>query len=524
MSWGAIIVGVVGAGATAYSANKQKKAAEAAAKQGSSSNQTTTTTPWNPIRGDLDAIMAGARNQYANPGKIPKPVGSKYEASPEYTRLLGLLGDRAEAGGSSLLQSGSSAMQGALGDQFMNNPFYGALAGTLGQGSTGTDLLRDFITGGAPEGYTPGLGYDVRTGGPPGAQEGVGRGVGGQRGTRAGGGTGLNLAAFQRPAGGNQGGLFGENIGEFLDWQEVGPETQALLDIMQRESGEDQARSVADLESRMAGAGRLGGGAWAAARGQVAEQGAQEAEAARSGLLYQDLGARRNAALEALGLLNQRDLGEMSINASQASAAGSAATAREIAQMEQEARMRGLDIEEMLGTRGMDLQGIDRLMGNEEYRLGLGGELAGMFGSERNQMLSLIPGMEEASLAPFGMALEGYGQIDQGRAAASARNASARNAYNQQVYEQPGRTLDDYMSRILALSDRYSTTSGAGTAHSPAPYTPNPYLTGAMTGLGAFASIYGNQQPAARQPTPNYNAPQGSGFQTGDPTYWNYGR
>lgn len=495
MSWVAVAVGVGSAAVSAYGAREQRKAGERASQQGSSTNQTTTTTPWDPIRGDLDTILGGARNLYANPGKIPKPVGGSYKVNPERERLLGLLGDRAEAGGSPLLQAGSSAMQGALGDPFMNNPFYGALAGTLGQGSTGTDLLRNFITGGGPEGYTPGLGYDVRTGGPPGAQEGAGRGVGGQRGTRAGGGTGLNLAAYARPAGssGGAGGLFNENIGEFLDWQDVGPETRALIDIMQRESGEDSARAVADLESRMAGAGRLGGGAWAAARGQVAEQSAQEAEAARSGLLYQDLSGRRNAALEALGLLNQRDLGEMSINASQASAAGSAATAREIAQMEQEARMRGLDIQEMLGTRGMDLQGIDRLLGNEEYRLGLGGELAGMFGAERNAMLGLIPGMEEASLAPFGMALEGYGQIDQGRAAASARNAAARNTYNQQVYEQPGRTLDDFMSRILALSDRFSTTTGAGTSHAPAPYTPNPYLTGAMSGLGAFASIYGNQ-------------------------------
>lgn len=537
MSWVAVAVAGGTALVGAYSANRQASAARDASRQ-SNQPQWNQTVPWDRTQGDISTILEGIRGQYAS-GIPQMPTQRGGKPSAQTNEAMEYLRGRA-LGGDQLTGSASDWLQGSLSDPYGGNAITGEVMGNLRGGSPWEGMLANFAsqdptrgyTPGAgyqqpPAGYTPGLGYDARTGGP--AEGGANPRESAARSRLSG------FLSMPRPAQPSGQGLVPENLRHFFeDWEGVPPETQALLDIMQRESAEDEARAVADFEARAEGAGRLGSGAWAAGRGAVAEQLAQERESGRAGLLAGDLNERRQAALAALGLLNDRDMAEMSNATAMAAAGGAAGNARYTADLEHQAAMRGMDIQEMLGSRGLDLQellgmreqnlagvtaGLDNSYRNNALMAGLSGDLNAL----RMGSMGAVPGLTEASYAGLDRYLPGLQRQDANSAAAANRNAMIQ--YQNQLL--PRQNLDEYMERILALNDRFASTQG--TYGNPitsymGPSTRDATIMGAIGGFlqGGGANLLSSGQTTAGAPASSSRL--GSGFETGSAATDLYGR
>lgn len=439
---------------------------------GGTSSQSSQTTPWGPIAPDLEAILAAARQQFGTPinYRTGGGGGGGNVASSETQALLALLGQQAR-GGTPLLNAANSAAIGGLGDPYAGNALTGQWNDLLQQSMTpgrAGDAIYSLLGAGTP-GYTPGVGYDARTGGP------------------GGGSGGSNFAGFAGGGGGAGGAIgpsiYDEYIRQYLDLGE-NPHTQEMIDNFQREAEEDYLRSLGPATGALESAGRLGSGFHQQVLSLLGEEYNEANQAQIAQLLAGDLSERRQLGLGALGIQNTRDISGAEIAAQRDATSAAAGAAASSTQLQRDLGMRGLDIEEMLGLRGQNLGALGGLLGFEQNVLGMGTGLAGQLGSQQLGLMSLIPGLSEAGFGAMDRALPANLQLDQMRG--QERSRAQQNAVRQQM--EPGQRLDDYMRRILGLSDRFSPTQGE--ARQPSPYG-DPTTAAVLGLLGGGLAAWG---------------------------------
>lgn len=468
----------------------------AASKGGGPTNSVSTTTPHPALYDDIfgeGGILSGARDLYQGGGKAPRA-----NLPGESQALIDYLMGQTTGGPSPLVQSGSAATQRLLDDPYASNPFLQMLSQGSQGGGGAQGAIMQFLSGNgselgggsyqsptSPQGYTPGLGYNARTGyNPTTGQTGGGGGGGG-------GGSYYRPASTAAPAASS--GLFDQNIEQFLNYKDISPETQAVLDAQQKEGNENYLLARGELSAEAEGLGRFGGSDYRGDQDQLFRRHEQNMNAAQAATLERDLVERRNAALSAMGLISERDLTREQIAAqkqiaAQAAASASASAARAVqAQLELGHRGfdieemlggRGLDIQEMLGLRGQNLDALSLLSGNQNASLDRLSGAAGTLGSIQLGALGTLPGTEGAQYQGLEYLLPLLGQKTQ----LNAQNASA-------AARAPGQNLDDFMQRILALSDRFSTRTG--TTEGPAPYTPSLWSSVGTGALGGYLAGQG---------------------------------
>lgn len=367
--------------------------------------------------------------------------------------------------------------QALLGGSMANNPWmsnlYGNVAGV--NMNEGTDMLRDFLSGGPTMGggRSGGSGAWV-----PGGQGGYGGG---------GGGGGYHSS---RSSGGEIGDTFdedtkfGEQAGYFFDDARLDPANdptlQPMIDAIQRESEESFWGSMQDLQMQLEGAGQFGGSFYQA----MMNRGREEYNEAIQATLAQQYQAARETALqkkmEALALLNNRDIAAAQIAAQEAAAAGAAASNAEAiaAQLE-------------IANKQMQLQGIGMMLDVGKFGLGLQGDMASLM--QQSQLQAMQTGLGYGQLgmmgydsaANFGQlglgALGGMADIYQGRIA----EANAMDRFNQQLAWQQQQYRDQAPFNMLnnLINSMRGLNEMGGYGMQPT-YIPQPQAPYQMPGYG----------------------------------------
>lgn len=268
------------------------------------------------------------------------------------------------------------------------------------------------------------------------------------------------------------------------------PTIQPMIDALQRESEETYWRSVRDLTDQMEGAGRFGGSLYQAMRGQAGE----EYNEALQGTMAQQYQAAREAALarqmEALGLVNTRDISQAQINAQleaaamQAREAAASRSAASAAQRDAN-RLNAINMMMNAGQFGMTMGGnMAQLMSQNQLgagQLGLGFGQLGLQGYDTS-----------ANFGQLGMgAMQNLGNI-YGDAAANRLNqqrlAEEQRRYNDQA---PVRDITNLIDIMRGLNDlggyNYQQPFVPGSA-GPAPegFNWGDLLGAGINGLGAL--------------------------------------
>ena len=332
-----------------------------------------------------------------------------------------------------------------------------------------------------------------------GGQGGGGYGGGGGITYRGGGGgsySGGSSGGGQVPdATGN--GLFGQEVRKIFDQQANEQVLSDLIASMNRDAEAAHWAGLRDMDAQMQGSGRLGSSYYNL--GRMGAQGALDdaVAGASAGVRYQDLDARRNQILAALGQVNQRDIAAMQDATANAGINASSGAA-----------MAGLDLQRELGLRGQDLQALSTLMNADLTGLGLMGGLADLRSQDYQGGLGNLSGLSQMGLADLQLGLSGasgFGNFIQGmdannvnryqadqslRAAQAAAGASnARLRFDQQRYNDglAQQRINDYLGTIMGIGgmggmNQNSTTQpGAGI---------NPWGAAIMGGLGGAAAFY----------------------------------
>lgn len=358
--------------------------------------------------------------------------------APDYGGV-GLMNQAGQAGlnfdQNPLAQANLSALGQVTGNQGMSgmagyNPMAEQLAQAVGGSSMGrpNQLLEQFI----------GQGYGAQA--PGGSLGGSSFSGGGGGGFIGGGGGGGGAGGIVPDASGN--GLFGTQVRKIFDEQ---ANEQVLSDLISASSNDAMSAhwaALADLDASSQQGGRLGGSYYNQLRGN--QQGALDDAIAgmSAGVRYQDLDARRQAVLQALGQVNTRDISAMGdmtqragINASSRAAAGQTAAQRYSA-----------ELAHALGLRGQDLSAIGMMSGNEQFGLGTMGQLAGLRSGDFAGALSGLGGLSTLGMQGVGLGLGagqalgnyqlglgGLGQSDAARRSAAANRAASapQDALNQ---------------------------------------------------------------------------------------------
>ena len=436
------------------------------------------------------------------PARAPGPDVSSPDAIFRQTAAAGL-----QAGNDPTTQAAQAAVQNILASQAAGaknggtgfagyNPIDDTLTKQLqGQvsSSQASNLLNQFLAssgydttgtgggGGSAGGLTPGQiaaearGYTYSSGG--GASSPVGMG------------------GVVPDATGD--GVFGSNIKALLSGQTDQADLQALLDKSNKDAMQQYWQMAAQQDAAAQGGGRYGGSQAEYDKTLGEKTAMAEIAGKESATRYQDYNDQRAAALQALGLVNTRDLGAMSdatnraqiaaqLAASSGSAASAAATAR----------------------RGQDLNAIQSILQNQQFGenqlAGLGGQLSG----DESAAIGHAPGL--ASVAAQGLSeanTAGSGMIAQENAGTAARSvnqqgALARAGMNLNLAEynagSPQSSVNNYLATILRIGGMggTSTVQGqnvvAGAGISPTGAALTGALGGAAQGYGLYnAATYG---------------------------------
>jgi hypothetical protein len=250
-------------------------------------------------------------------------------------------------------------------------------------------------------------------------------------------------------------GTFQTYLRQMMDEGANEEEIAGVLDSMRGDRERELYSSIADVQAAAAGAGRSGGD-WEAAResdarGQMLNKFGQLSAQLR----YGDLEARRQAKVELLGLLNNRDIAAMMDATNRAgisASAGSAAAANATA--------------EKLGLRAQDLQAIMGVMEGSQFGLDQLLRMGGQLSSDRMGSLGMIPAFEGLGLAGQQNALgaaRGLADIDAREAAARARAGSNRQNAALMQSEAQQRMLNDYLRTVLGIGGMGGTSTTQGT-------------------------------------------------------------
>jgi len=347
----------------------------------------------------------------------------------------------------------------------------------------GLDYLDDYLGGGSGGGQGSG-----------GSGSGPGSGGGGPRGvsssgrtSTSGGGSGVRDSTVGQ-------GFFSKHINELFDPSRLDPANdptmQPMVDAIQREAEKGYWRSATDLANQAEGAGRYGGGLYQGMR----EQGNETYNNALQSTLAQQYSAARNAALqrqmEALGLVNTRDISDGQIRAQRDAASMSANAASQSAKYGYDAEM-----------DSHRLQAMQMMLGAGQFGMQMGGNMAELM--QNGQIAANQIGQGWAQIGQ-----QGYNQAGQfGQLGLSGLNtlggiygdAASQRARQQQLAEQQrqwnegaqSREMNDMIRMMTGLSDMSGANDYPGympdsTGAAPEGFNWEDILGGGLAGAGTY--------------------------------------
>lgn len=332
-------------------------------------------------------------------------------------------------------------------------------------------------------------------------------GLGGGQSRRSGGGGGGYRGGGSSGSSGGGGGVpdstigdgwFSENVKGLFDPSRLDPANdptmQPMVDNIQREADEAYWRQITDISNQAEGAGRYGGGLYQGMRAAHAD----EFNEALTGTLAQQYQQARESALqrqmEALGLVNTRDIAEGQINAQDRSSSASSAAARYAADS-------GYDMQ-MDANR---LQAIQMMLGAGQFGMQMGGQMSELM--QNGQIAANQIGQGWAQIGQHGYDQSAqFGQLGLGatQAQGGIYDSIANNRARQQALQQQQRQWQDgAQSREIQDMIRMMTgLGGLGGDGGYAPYAPGgsgaapegfnweDILGGGLVGAGTY---YNNQ-------------------------------
>lgn len=300
-------------------------------------------------------------------------------------------------------QAAQGYMQDSLSGSMGRNPFMqNVYDQTAGHGQQeGLDYLRSFLggspgngpnTGGATSG---GSGSSGRPGYSP-APRGYSGSSGGSR-PSPGGGSG-NIPDSTVGAG-----FFSKNINALFDPSRLDPANdptiKPMVDAFQNEAKESYYSGLNDLVNSAEAGGRFGSGMYSAQRSQAQDE-YNEASQQSMAAIYQH--ARDQAIanqMDALGLVNTRDISEGQI-AAQRDASSSAASSAAA----------GIRAQQDMHNQEMQLQGIQSMLQSGQFDLGLQGQMGSLM--SQNQLGAMQAGLGYGQLGMSGFdAQRGFGNL-----------------------------------------------------------------------------------------------------------------
>jgi len=287
-------------------------------------------------------------------------------------------------------------------------------------------------------------------------------------------------------------GTFGTQVNKIFSDTGNQADLQAVIDAMSADAERGHYATIRDLDSAAQGGGRFGGGSYRADRTEAQRSLDQELIRGSAATRLTNADQIRAARLQALGLVNARDLGALDARTSENIAASNAASSRA-----------GAADQLSLARRGQDLDALGMLLGNQNAG---NAELAGLgrqLSSDRmNTMGQVIPGLEGVGLSGLDRALGGAGAINDANQIKASRDvgmAGVRmqgNALNQQaqVYNASAQQnqLMDYLRTIQGIggmggeSYTYGQNVQPGLGVSVGGATVGGAAAGAATGYGLY--------------------------------------
>lgn len=293
----------------------------------------------------------------------------------------------------------SQAAQGYIEDSLSGsmgrNPFMqNVYDQTAGHGQQeGLDYLRAFL-GGSPEGGV------TNTGGGKSKPRGGGGygGGGGYSGGSSGGGSRGNI-----PDSTVGKGFFSEKINALFDPSRLDPASdptiKPMVDAFQNEAKESYYAGLTDLVNSAEAGGRFGSGMYSAQRSQAQDE-YNEASQQSMAQIYQR--ARDQAIanqMNALGLVNTRDISEGQIAAQRDATSSSAASAAA-----------GIRAQQDMHSKEMQMQGIQQMLQSGQFDLGLQGQMGSLM--SQNQLGAMQAGLGYGQLGMSGFnAQQGFGAL-----------------------------------------------------------------------------------------------------------------
>lgn len=381
------------------------------------------------------------------------------------------------------------------------NPILNRLAGTL-QGNVDSsngqaqDLLLNF------------LGEDRRNGA-AGSGSGSGSGSGGNGfGPGYGGAvsyinpnTGQPVGGYGSGPNGGYGGVpdtmadpsfFSSQTAKMFDDPKNAADLQTVIDSMNADAQRGMYADLAQLDAASQGSGRLGGDTWKSVAGDTRRTADQTMLNNAANVRLTDRAQQTAAKLQALGLINQRDLGLLDANTSRANAATSAAAAGA-----------GTAAQMAIAQRAQDLNAIQSLMQGEQFNIGQLGGVGQQLSSDRLGSLGMVPGLEGIGLSGLNQANSAAGNdVALAGQQAGIREAqigagAQRAALNQQAgifnaTQQQG-AVNSYLQTILGIGGMGGTSHTAGVnvqpglGISPTGSALQGALGGAATGYGLYS-------------------------------------
>jgi hypothetical protein len=444
-------------------------------------------------------LGVNARQAYLKSGgsSTPAPASGSTTPAPNLNSANGVLSEVARqalgAGKSPMIDDATNFTRGTLNSTNFTgrNDILSDLTDRLGNASFDdpTNMLKNFLGGS----------YGAEGSGPAKAGGSGGGGGGASRGYSGGGGysmPGGGAYGFSGGAGGGSAvpdatgyGTFGTEIRGVLDAAKKNPaddpNVQALIESLKRESLEGHQRSVADLDARSEASGRFGGGAWADAR-SLANEEYDEGLQGQIANVY--VGQRQSAldrAMQALGLVNNRDIASMSD-----------ATQREGIAASSAASSAGLSAQMDLARRGQDLDAINSLLKHQEFGLSTLGSLGSQLSDDQFKALGAVGDISNIGLSGLniaGNAGSAMAGLQGSLASSNAQRSIANSALNfeKQKYQDalPQQQIDNYLRTIGLIGGMGGTQFGVN----PGANTPTVNSTAAalMGGVGGGLSAYG---------------------------------
>lgn len=385
-------------------------------------------------------------------------------------------------------------VQGQMQGDMSTNPWMSRLYGSTGYGQDeALDYLRGFLG-------SPGQGGPVIGGEGGGTRNNP---YGGRAGFSAyggggGGGTGRANGVPDSTVGS---GWFSEHIQDLFDPSRLDPANNPtiapMLDSYRTEAEESYYRGITDLVNQAEAGGRYGSGLYQAMRGQAFDEYSEANAQAVSAMMQHARDQAIQNQMEAMGLVNTRDIaaGQIAAQERAASMAARSAAAGNAAAAEDAAR-------------GRQLQAIQMMMGAGQFDMGLQGNMAqllqqGQLGAMQGALGFGQLGMSgydaAANFGQLGMgAMNSLGNIYQG--AAANRNAQQRMAEEQRRWNEqaPIRDIQSLLGILGGLNDigGYNDMPGyipASPGPAPGGFDANDVLGGILGGLGTYYN-WGGQQ------------------------------